>query len=82
MNKRQLTKREFHKIVGDNIKRERNKRCWTQLQFGEMLGVSSVSVHFYENGYGIPLFAAAKCAELFEISLENLLAYKSNVNDE
>lgn len=58
----------------EKIKEQRIKKGWTQERLANELQVSRKSVARWENGWNIPaLIYAQKMAELFEISLDELM---------
>lgn len=64
---------EIHEL-GKNIKKFRLLKGWSQQQLGEKMGVSRQTITNWETDYRDPdLEKAFKLAEIFDISLEELL---------
>ncbi len=58
----------------DRMKYLRDEKGWTQEELGRRLGVSKVSICWYEGGARIPsLENTIKMAAIFEVSLDFLL---------
>ena len=67
--------------VGSLIRRLRLEGELTQLQLGELLGVSDKAVSKWERGLGCPdLSLISKLAEIFHVDTESLLAGELNQN--
>jgi transcriptional regulator with XRE-family HTH domain len=65
----------FASVVGASVRRERQKRDWTQAQLAEAADLSTNFVARLERGeLGISLFVAYQLAGAFEIDIEALVA--------
>lgn len=62
--------------LGDNIRRLRRERYWTQEKLAEFLGVSVGAVYKWERGKSVPeLSLLLEMATLFSVSTDVLLGY-------
>lgn len=62
--------------LGENIRRLRRERGYTQEQLAEALGVSTGAVHKWETGRAVPeIGLLVDLAEFFETSVDALLGY-------
>ena len=63
--------------LADNIRAERKKRCLTQEQLAEALGVTAGAVYKWESGLSVPeLELLVELADFFDSSLDALLGYR------
>lgn len=61
-------------IVGQNIKKYRNLKGWTQDELSKKIGKSRTAVNHYENDYSDPPFSIVeKIAKVLEVSILDLL---------
>ncbi len=64
----------WNKIVGENIRKLREKNNETQAMLGEFLGYGATTIANYESGYGLPdLVTAYIIAQHYHILLDELL---------
>ena len=63
--------------IGKMIKKEREKRSWSQSKMGEKLNISGKQISIYENGGLPPLDNLLRICELFEVELGYLLGEES-----
>lgn len=67
------TKKMLSSSRGTLLKKERERRCWTQSSVAERIGTTQINVSRWENGLTVPsLYYRQKLAELFEKSSEEL----------
>lgn len=65
--------------IAENIKFYRKQLGLTQGQLAEKLNGKTSLVSNYENGYSTPdIFTLCKLAEIFDITLDELVEYKHN----
>ena len=75
-------KKEINIIVGQNIKREREKAGYTQEQFSEMIGIGPKSLSAIERGtVGISLPLLLRVVKLLGITTDSILLTNRNMND-
>jgi transcriptional regulator with XRE-family HTH domain len=75
-------KKELNILVGNNIKREREKAGLTQDQFSEMLGIGSKSLSAIERGVvGISLTTLLKICDTLSVSTNTILKEKCEKNN-
>ena len=64
----------WNKIVGENIRKLREKNNETQAMLGEFLGYGATTIANYESGYRLPyLVTAYIIAQHYHILLDELL---------
>src|SRR5699024_8199553 len=63
--------------LGKMIKKEREKRSWSQSKMGKKLNISGKQISIYENGGLPPLDNLLKICELFDVELGHLLGEES-----
>lgn len=64
-------------IFGENVKALRESKNLSQEDFGELVGVSRVSIYAYENERRRPpLDVACKMAKILGVSLDELIIVK------
>lgn len=74
-------KKELNVLVGENIKREREKAGYTQDQFSELLGIGSKSLSSIERGVvGISLTTLLKICEILHVSTNVILLEQTQKN--
>lgn len=67
-------------LIGERIKQERIKRGLTQLELGQMLGVSKVSICGYETGTRTPTVDTfLKLIDILDLKAEYALGLDINV---
>ena len=72
----------MNRLVGTNIKREREKAGLTQDQFSELLGIGSKSLSSIERGVvGVSLSTLLSICEILHISANALLYEQTREND-
>lgn len=75
-------KQEIDRLVGSNIKRERNKAGYTQEAFSEMIGIGTKSLSAIERGtVGISLSTLLKICDVLSISSNALLSESTHENN-
>ena len=78
-------KKEINILVGNNIKREREKAGLTQDQFSEMLGIGSKSLSAIERGVvGVSLTTLLKICDILSVSTNTILkenCVKNNIQN-
>ena len=74
-------RKDLNVLVGANIKREREKACFTQDQFSELLGIGSKSLSSIERGVvGVSLTTLLKICDILHISANVLLYEQTRKN--
>ncbi|MBQ3541969.1 MAG: helix-turn-helix transcriptional regulator [Oscillospiraceae bacterium] len=74
-------RKDLNVLVGTNIKREREKACFTQDQFSELLGIGSKSLSSIERGVvGVSLTTLLKICDILHISANVLLYEQTQKN--
>ena len=75
-------KKEINIIVGQNIKREREKAGYTQERFSELIGIGPKSLSAIERGtVGISLSLLLRISKLLSITTDSILLPDQNTND-
>ena len=75
-------KKEINIIVGQNIKREREKAGYTQERFSELVGIGPKSLSAIERGtVGISLSLLLRISKLLSITTDSILLPDQNTND-
>lgn len=75
-------RKDLNVLVGANIKREREKACFTQDQFSELLGIGSKSLSSIERGVvGVSLTTLLRICDILHISANVLLYEQTQKND-
>ena len=73
---------DLHKIIGRNVKREREKKGLTQLQLSQMIGHKSVTIisrgEIYYKGQRFNIEHLAKISYVLEIGFKELLPISSS----
>ena len=73
----------MHKIDGEKIKQKRKQMGMSQEELAQKLGISKVSVCWYENGERTPKYDVfIKLSEILKISLNELSGREVNVISE
>ncbi len=68
--------------IAENIKFYRKELGLTQGQLAEKLNGKKSLISNYENGYSTPdIFTLCKLAEIFDITLDELVEYEKERND-
>jgi len=76
-----LSSKELKKAIGSNIRREREKRGISIDELAAMLNLSSAFIGLIERGQrGAKLMNLMIIAEIFELSLDELVLSESNPN--
>ena len=71
---KQQTNTSWSKVVGENIRRLREKNHETQAMLGEFLGYGATTVANYESGYRLPdLVTAYVIAKHYHVLLDELM---------
>lgn len=75
-------KKEINIIVGQNIKREREKAGYTQERFSELIGIGPKSLSAIERGtVGVSLSLLLRVAKLLGVTTDSILFPEQNNND-
>lgn len=75
-------KKQIDLLVGQNIKREREKAGYTQERFSELIGIGPKSLSAIERGtVGVSLSLLLRITKLLGISTDTILLPKQNKND-
>lgn len=75
-------KKQINIIVGQNIKREREKAGYTQERFSELIGIGPKSLSAIERGtVGVSLSLLLRITKLLAISTDSILLPEQNKND-
>lgn len=70
-------------LIGDNIRKLREKKNLTQIQVGKICGVSSKAISRYENNQAEPdLGLILQLSKLYDVDYNHLLGYRKTVKDE
>lgn len=76
------TKKDIDTLVGQNIKREREKAGYTQERFSELIGIGPKSLSAIERGtVGISLSLLLRITNLLGISTDCILLPTQDKND-
>ncbi|WP_153944977.1 helix-turn-helix domain-containing protein, partial [Acinetobacter baumannii] len=69
--------------IGERVKKLREKRGWTQLDFAKKLGISNSVLSRIENGEkkNVEDYLVKRLAETLEISADYLLGLPENVSN-
>lgn len=69
---------DIKKIFGQNLKKYRKSRGYTQIQFAEALDVDQKHISFIESGYSFPSAGLmTKMAEILKIPPKNLFDFEN-----
>ncbi len=69
-------------MLSKNIKELRIEKGYTQMQLAEKIGVTQGAIYFWEKGINEPTAGyLIKLAQIFEISVDELLAFKPIVEN-
>ena len=69
-------------IVGENIKRIRNERGFTQKELSKKIGTTQQNLAQYENGKRNPKIETIyKIADALEVDISELLEYKTIIRN-
>ena len=71
-----MTDREFYKAVGENVRKRRLKRKWTQIKLGDETGLDAQNISRIELGYNCKLKTLRKLAEALGCSVSDLVKVK------
>ena len=75
-------KKQINIIVGQNIKREREKVGYTQEQFSELIGIGPKSLSAIERGtVGVSLSLLLRITKLLAITTDSILLPEQNKNN-
>lgn len=75
-------KKQINIIVGQNVKREREKAGYTQERFSELIGIGPKSLSAIERGMvGVSLQLLLRVSTLLSISTDTILLPESNKNN-
>ncbi len=75
-------KKEIDRIVGANVKRERETAGYTQDRFSELLGIGAKSLSSIERGVvGVSLPLLLKICEILHVSPNVILLEQTRKND-
>lgn len=75
-------KKQINILVGQNIKREREKAGYTQERFSELIGIGPKSLSAIERGtVGVSLSLLLRITKLLGISTDVILLPEQNKND-
>lgn len=64
---------EFLRLIGENIKKKRVKKGWTQEELGLEIGLTRMKVSRIEKGYNITLTTLLKLALALDVKPENII---------
>ena len=64
---------EFLRLIGENIKKKRIKKDWTQEELGLEIGLTRMKVSRIEKGYNITLTTLLKLALALDVKPENII---------
>jgi len=68
--------------VGNQIKKLRRERHWTQAQLAELVGIDKRNICRYEKGHAEPRKSTLlKLSEIFEVGLEELMGFPASSTD-
>lgn len=68
--------KEFIKLVGANIKKERLKKSWSLEQLGLEVGLTRMQINRIEKGYNITLSTILKIALALEVKPYSIIKVK------
>lgn len=68
--------KEFLRLVGENIRKKRLKKGWSQEELGLEIGLTRMKVSRIEKGYNITLTTVLKVALALEAKPENIIKVK------
>lgn len=71
-----MTDREFYKGVGENVRKRRLKKNWTQAKLGDEIELDAQNVSRIELGYNSKLKTLKKLAEALGCSVSDLVKVK------
>ncbi|MDQ3108850.1 MAG: helix-turn-helix domain-containing protein [Bacteroidota bacterium] len=71
-----MTDREFYKAVGENVRKRRLKKKWTQIKLGDETGLDAQNISRIELGYNSKLKTLKKLAEALGCSVADLVKVK------
>ena len=75
-------KKQINIVVGQNIKREREKAGYTQERFSELVGIGPKSLSAIERGtVGVSLSLLLRVAKLLGVTTDCILLPEQNNND-
>lgn len=75
-------KKQINIIVGQNIRREREKAGYTQERFSELIGIGPKSLSAIERGtVGVSLSLLLRITKLLAITTDSILLPEQNKND-
>lgn len=75
-------KKQINIIVGQNIKREREKAGYTQEKFSELIGIGTKSLSAIERGMvGVSLSLLLRITKLLGITTDSILLHAQKKND-
>lgn len=75
-------KKQINILVGQNIKREREKAGYTQERFSELIGIGPKSLSAIERGtVGVSLSLLLRITRLLSISTDRILLPEQDKND-
>ena len=75
-------KKQLNIIVGQNIKREREKAGYTQERFSELIGIGPKSLSAIERGtVGISLSLLLRIVKLLGVTTDSILLSQQQIND-
>lgn len=61
-------------IIGENVRRLRDQRAWTQVELARQLGVRQTQVNNYEHGACSPSIRVLKTlSQIFDVSIDALV---------
>jgi len=66
-------------LLAKRIKELRKEKDLTQEDLGKLINVTKVSICCYENGTRVPTLETIALADIFEVSLDNLLGREIEV---
>lgn len=73
---------EYLTLMGDNIRRWRNKRGYTLEEVGQDIGLDKSNLHHIEQGKNITIITLLKLAAVLEIKPTDLLDIDASVTAE
>lgn len=69
-----MNERRFYKLIGERIRKEREKHRFKQIELARMVGLERTSITNIESGkQNVTAFALYKMCEIFQVDIIDLL---------